>query len=191
MGRFDEGTDIRMKKTTGLAWRLISSFISCAMVATLVSAPALAYAVDAVASDADAAQGEQAEQTEQADTSERIYDSIQLDAAEGAGEPAEAAGKPASSEAQAQEAPATEQASAADVDVLSAKVELGGAVQAAIAYNGMSFIITDEAAKTAALVGLSAGATLSGELQIPSQVASGASTYAVTAIEKCAGGGQR
>lgn len=181
-----KGTDIRMKKTTGLATRLISSFISCAMVATLVSAPGIAYAADQIGSGAQ----EQPAADAEAGASERIYDSVELEGAEGSSENASSASpeQPASpSDAGAPDASDV----ASSVEMLSAKVELGEGVQAAIAYNNMSFIVTDEAAKTASLVGLSAAANLSGELQIPSQVASGASTYAVTAIETCAGGGQR
>lgn len=184
-----KGTDIRMKKTTSLAQRLISSFISCAMVATLVSAPGIAYAVDQIEGEVQETI-EQPEVDVEADTSERIYDSVELEGAEGTNENA-SSDTPEQPQASSEAATSEAADAASSVEMLSAKVELGESVQAAIAYNNMSFIITDETAKTAALVGLSAAAMLSGELQIPSQVAFGANTYALTAIETCAGGGQR
>ena len=181
-----KGTDIRMKKTTSLGCRLISSFISCVMVATLVSAPGIAYAVDQIEGKAQETT-EQPEVDVEADAPERIYDSVELEGAE------DASANTSSDASEQPKAPsgavAPETADAASsVEMLSAKVELGESVQAAIAYNNMSFIVTDETAKTASLVGLSAAANLSGELQIPSQVTSGANTYTLTAIEMCAGG---
>lgn len=178
MGRFDEGTDGHMRKTNGLAARLLSAFISCAMVTTLVSAPAIAHAVEATGSSA--AADESALPQEQADSAERVYESVSIATptpdAEGA-VPEQAAAPSASAE----------QASP-DIDILSVSVGIKGSSQAAIAYNGLSYLVTDEEQKSVALIGRAGNAELSGELQVPAQVVSGSTAYTVTSIEMSSGG---
>lgn len=181
MGRFDEGTDGHMRKTNGLAARLLSAFISCAMVTTLVSAPAIAHAVEATGS---AAADEGALPQEQADGAERVYESVALAA------PASDAEGAAPEQPAAPSASAEQQASP-DIDILSVSVGIKGSSQAAIAYNGLSYLVTDEEQKSVALIGRAGNAELSGELQVPAQVVSGSTAYAVTSIEMRSGGGQR
>ncbi len=182
MGRFDEGTDGHMEKTNGLAARLLSAFISCAMVTTLVSAPAIAHAVEATGSSA--AADESALPQEQADGAERVYESVALAA------PASDAEGAAPEQPAAPSASAEQQASP-DIDILSVSVGIKGSSQAAIAYNGLSYLVTDEEQKSVALIGRAGNAELSGELQVPAQVVSGSTAYTVTSIEMRSGGGQR
>lgn len=162
-----------MKKTNGFAKKLVSSFITCAMTTTLVSAPALAYAADEMTSEQTDAQEETTE-IDEATAESRIYDSIEIASvdADSSDDPSNASVKESSGE----------------VDIVSVKVDLAQDTKSAIAYNNMSFVVTDDENKEVALTGWT-GIAPEGELQIPARVVSGSTEYTVTSIEKSAGGG--
>lgn len=165
--------------------------------------PAQALSNIAVAAEAGSETSSAAQQAPAAQPDTIVTETVKLEggASEGANAPAEDAAAPAAGSAQ-QTATAPVAASAANsaaasasgadgsVDIVSASIKLEAEAEATlVSYGGLSFAL-DEAARTAALVGIASSA-LEGELTIPAEISTSAGTYKVTAVNSSGGGGNR
>lgn len=148
-----QGTDIMNTSSRAFARKATSCITASVLACTLAPAAGLAYADTAESSAAEAALAEAAD------------DAATTEAA------------PAASKVTVVDVPES-------VDVVSGSVQLDGvdAAPVLVSADGLTYLVLDDAAATAALVGWSPSAAPEGALVVPSEISVSDRTFAITEI---------
>lgn len=174
--------------------RAISVMLACALACTMTPATPLAFAdtVDddpsqgieqAVAEQSASAQDEALADNADHASGDRVSEDVPVAAV------SESSASTQAADADAVDAGASDSSNAdpsADIDMLTARVDLAS-TGAVLTSNGLVYQVNPDG-ETVALTGW-AGTAPEGALVIPSQVAAGAGTYKVTAVNNVPGGG--